>query len=335
MPARELSALILLLPILWMGSAAIARAADIRVIYYPPWNISKLPLYLARDTGIFERDGLQLSWTDPGSNDKLLGVMKKGEADILVVSANHMVQNNATGGAPFIIVANTGYNYSVFLVPAAIKRPEDLKGQRIGSGEPGSTPDQLTRLALRKLGLDPDKDVTLVHSDEARSADRATALISGQISGSLVTAEAMYELEKTGRIKNFRVLADHKQLNIYAGGGADYMISATFLKNRRQEVKSFLSGICEGIGLAKKDKAKALEFVAKTARKSDRAGVEYLYRLYTTEVIPARPHPKMESVELAIQMVASTIPAARTMKAAELVDGSLVRELEQEGRCNF
>ena len=35
-------------------------------------------MYLARDTGIFERNGLKITWTNPGSNDKLLAGLKKG-----------------------------------------------------------------------------------------------------------------------------------------------------------------------------------------------------------------------------------------------------------------
>src|SRR5712692_1674502 len=335
MRTYKLQLLLVLLQVLLVPFGTLALAQSIRVVYYPPWNISKLPVYFARDTGILARNDLQLSWTNPGSNEKLLAAMKNGDADIFVVSSNHVVQNNATGGPTLILVANTGYNYSVFLVDATIKQPEDLKGKRIGTGELGSTPDQLTRLALRKLGLDPGKDVTLVHFDEARSADRATALLSGQVSGSLVTAEAMYDLEKTGAVKKFRILADHKKLNIYAGGGADYAMSAEFLKNHRREAKSFLSGICEGIALARKDKAKALEFVAQSVRKNDAAAIEYLYRLYTSEVIPSRPYPKIEGVELGIQMVTPIAPAARTLKPREIVDGTLVEELEKEGRCNF
>jgi NitT/TauT family transport system substrate-binding protein len=315
-------------------TAAFAQPDTIRIVYYPPWNISKLPLYLARDTGIFERNGLRLSWTNPGSNEKLLAAMKNAEGDIFVVSSNHAVQSNATGGPALTIVANSGYNYSVLLVDSAITRSEDLKGKKIATGEPGSTPDRLTRLALRKLGLDPDKDVTLVHASDARSADRATALTSGQLSGTLVTAEAMYHLEKTGQIKGFRILADHKQLNIYAGGGADYAISVAFLRARRQETKTFLSGICEGIAVARQNKPKALEIMTKSERGRDPAALEYLYRLYTTEVIPARPYPKVEGVELGIQMVAATVPAAGVMKATELVDATLMEELVKEGRCN-
>src|SRR5262245_8966025 len=327
--------LIVTLIFLLMGCpCAFAQTDAVRVVYYPPWNISKLPLYLARDTGIFERKGLKLSWTNPGSNEKLLSAMKNGNGDIFVVSSNHVVHNNATGGPPLTLVANSGYNYSVFLVSSAITRPEELRGKKVGTGEPGSTPDRLTRLALRKLGLDPDRDVTLVHSNDARSADRVTALTSGQLSGTLVTAEAMYHLDKTGQIKSFRILADHKRLNIYAGGGADYAMTVAFLKTRRPEAKAFISAICDGIAGAKQNQLKALEIMTKSESGRDPAALEYLYRLYTNGVIPARAYPKVEGVKLGIEMVASTLPAARGMKAQGLVDATLVEELVKEGKCN-
>ena len=86
------------------------------------------------------------------------------KATPLVIQGGTLI--DATGRAPMLLVGNTGYNYSAFFADASIKNSTDLKGKKVGSGEPGSTPDQLTRLALRKLGIDPEKDVTLVHFDE-------------------------------------------------------------------------------------------------------------------------------------------------------------------------
>jgi len=318
---------------LLISTAAFARDQAVGVVYYPPWNVSKLPLYLAREAGIFEKNGLKVSLKNPGSNKNLLAAMKQNEGDIYVVSSNHVIQSKATGESDLLIVANTGHNYSVFLVESSVTRAEDLKGKKIGTGELGSTPYQLTRLSLRRLGLDPDKDVTLVHYDQGGSSARATGLLSGEVSGSLVSSETLFELERTGAIKKFRVLADHKKLNIYGGGGADYAISTTFLKSHRDQAKSFLGSICEGISLARKNKPKALEIIAKTVRKSDSAGVEFLYRVYVGEVIPVRPYPRTEGVEIGIQMLSSTLPAVKGMKAQHLVDSTLIGELEREGRC--
>jgi NitT/TauT family transport system substrate-binding protein len=312
-----------------------AQTDAVRVVYYPPWNISKLPMYVARASGIFERNGLKIAWHDPGSNGKLLDTLKNGAADIAVVSANHVVQNNAAGGPPMLLVGNTGYNYSALLAVATIKSAADLKGKKVGTGEPGSTPDQLTRLALRKIGIDPSKDVDLVYFEERRSSDRVKSLLNGEISAVMVTAEAMYELQKSGKIDGLHRLTDHKQLRIYAGGGADYAVSSTFLRNRREDVKRFMSGICEGIALAKKEPKTALGFVAKTGRDLDAAGIEYLYRLYTTDVIPPRPHVRPEAIELAVQMATPTVGSSQPITVQDVTDAGLVPELENEGRCNF
>jgi NitT/TauT family transport system substrate-binding protein len=321
--------------LLWSFSTAAGQSDTVRVVYYPPWNISKLPMYLARDLGIFERSGLKIAWTDPGSNDKSVAALKRGEADIAVVSSNQAIQNVVTGGTPMTFVGNTGYNFSVFLAAATIKSAAELKGKKIGTSPSGTTPDQLTRVALRRLGIDPDKDVTLVPLDEDRNADRVNSLLTGQVAASIVTANTLYDLEKTGQISRFNKLTDNKQLKIFAGGGADYAVANTFLKNRRDDVKKFMSGICEGIAVARKDKAKALSFVAKSGRDLDAAKIEYLYKLYISEVIPARPHLKIEGIELGIQMAGLMTHSAQALKVQELVDIALVPELEKEGRCNF
>jgi ABC-type nitrate/sulfonate/bicarbonate transport system substrate-binding protein len=321
--------------VLWLCQTAGAQTDTIRVVYYPPWNISKLPMYLARDMGIFDRNGLKIAWTDPGSNAKSVAALKKGDADIAVVSSNQAIVNMATGGTPMTFVGNTGYNYSVFLAAASIKSAAELKGKKIGTSPPGETPDQLTRVALRRLGIDPEKDVTLVPFDEERNTDRVNSLLTGQVSGMMVTANTVYDLEKAGQIDRLNKLTDNKQLKIFAGGGADYAVMTSFLKNRRDDVKKFMAGICEGIAVARKDKAKALAFVAKSGRDLELAKIEYLYKLYITEVIPARPHLKIEGIELGIQMAGLMTPSAGALKAQEIVDATLVPELEKEGRCNF
>src|SRR5262245_61074023 len=331
-PQRMLIGLML---ILCLCQTAGAQSDTIRVVYYPPWNISKLPMYLARDLAIFDRNGLKIAWTDPGSNDKSVAALKRGEADIAVVSSNQAIQNMVTGGTPMTFVGNTGYNFSVFLTAASIKSAAELKGKKIGTAPPGTTPDQLTRVALQRLGIDPEKDVTLVPFDEDRNTDRMNSLLAGQVSAMIVTANAVYDLEKAGQLDRFNKLTDNKQLKIYAGGGADYAVATSFLKNRRDDVKKFMAGICEGIATARKDKAKALAFVAKSGRDLDAAKIEYLYKLYITEVIPARPHLKIEGIELGIQMAGLMTASARALKAQEIVDAALVPELEKEGRCNF
>ena len=93
-----LSSLVVAAQILIFHAAVSAQSDNIRVLFYPPWNISKLPMYFAREMGIFERNGLKIAWDNPGSNGKLLDTLKHGAADIAVVSA--MSVDSATPYAP-------------------------------------------------------------------------------------------------------------------------------------------------------------------------------------------------------------------------------------------
>ena len=45
--------------------------------------------------------------------------------------------------------------------------------------------------------------------------------------------------KRMGQIRQFNKLTDHQQLQIYAGGGADYAVAEEFLKHRRDEAKRF------------------------------------------------------------------------------------------------
>ena len=61
-----------------------------------------------------------------------------------------------------------------------ITRPEQLKGKKVGTGEANSSQDRITRQTLQRLGLNPDRDVTLVPFG-SRSIQRLNALLKGEI----------------------------------------------------------------------------------------------------------------------------------------------------------
>ena len=310
--------------------------SPLRVMGYPPDNGSKLPLYLAQEAGIFEENGIRITFHDPGSNEKLYEGEKNGAADIYVASAVNVVGNSA-GRDNLVIVANTGYHYFRFMTDASIARPEDLKGKRVATSPPGSAAALIDRIILTKLGLDPERDVTLVPFGQSSGRNfgkgglaRVNALISGEISATAVTTEGILELEKLGLDKKYPVLTDYEKLNVYTGGGGDYAVSRTFLKESRDKVKVFLRSICEAIALARKDKPKAMETLRKTMRIEDPALLDFTYRTYVERVIPERPYVRLESIEIALRITSSDADTKGT-RPEDLVDLSLIRELESEG----
>ena len=136
-----------------------AETATLTVISYPA-RPPKLPLWLALDAGLFEKNGLKVSIKELDSSEELIQSMQKRDGEIYAATANWIV-SGIGDGFELVFVANTGYSVLKLLAHPSINRAEDLKGKKVGTGEPNSSQDRITRQALQRLGINPDKDVTL------------------------------------------------------------------------------------------------------------------------------------------------------------------------------
>lgn len=328
--SRLVVTLVLMLWLYPASSYPQSRGA-VSVVYYPPWNVSKVPLHLAQETGLFEKNGLKVSLRNAGSNDNLLKAMANREGDFYVASSNHVIQNKVLDGPDLRIVANAGHLYFRLLVDRSITLAADLKGKKIATAELGHTPDQLARVILRKLGLDPEKDVIRVPYPDG-SMSRAKALVAGEVAAAVASSDVIFELERSGEMQKLRILADHNTLNIYSGDGADYAVSAIFLRQSRNEAKRFVQSVCEGMVLAKPDKSRALGILSKIRPQADHATLEFLYHVYL-ETVPEQPRPKPQSVALMLEIMGYADPRVKDINAENLIESSLMRELEKDGFC--
>src|SRR5262249_58408359 len=101
------------------------------------------------------------------------------------------------GAKEFQFIGAVGNRLDYLLVAhPSIKRPEDLKGKRIGVSQLGSSTDFIARVAARRIGLNPDKDIQIVGI--GGQGDRWTALTTGQIQAAGVTSPFLLETRKQG-----------------------------------------------------------------------------------------------------------------------------------------
>ena len=132
-----------------------AETATLTVISYPA-RPPKLPLWLARDAGLFENNGLKVTLKELDSREELIRSMQKRDGEIYAATANWIV-SGIGDGFELVFVANTGYSVIKLLAHPSINRAEDLKGKKVGTGEPNSSQDRITRQALQRLGINPDR----------------------------------------------------------------------------------------------------------------------------------------------------------------------------------
>ncbi|HEY1268790.1 MAG TPA: ABC transporter substrate-binding protein [Candidatus Binatia bacterium] len=320
-------ALIFLLLALFVRPAGADEAGKLALVSYPP-RPPKLPLWLARDAGLFKKYGVDVALKEPASSEELLAALARRDADMYAATAPYIV--SAIGdGAALVFIANTGYSVLKLLSRPEITAPSQLKGKRIGTGELGSSQDRITHQALIRIGLDPERDVTLVPIG-GRSVERLKALIAGKIDATTSNEDNLFELERRGEMDKVRVLADNESLKLYIGAGVDFAVSRTVLQRDRAAVKNFLKAMGEATALARRDRAAADRIFTQYIGVRDPALLDFMYRTYVLGAIPQKPFPKADAVGLGLEEFGAK-PGVKGKKAEDLIDASLVRELEQEG----
>ena len=309
------------------GTTMAADTTTLTVVSYPA-RPPKLPLWLAQDAGLFEKNGLKVSIKELNSSEELIQSIQKREGQIYAATANWIV-SGIGDGFDLVFIANTGYSVLKLVARPAISRPEELRGKKVGTGEPNSSQDRITRQALQRLGLNPDRDVTLVPFG-SRSIQRLNALLKGEIDATTSNEDNLFDLERRGDLNKVRVLADNESLKLFIGAGVDFAVTRTLLTHSRNVVKGFVQALCEAIALARDDRSWADRIYGRYLNVKDAALLDFMYRTYVNGAIPERPFPKTENVALGIEEFAVK-PGLKNKKAGDLVDEDIVRELEKEG----
>lgn len=304
-----------------------AEPPPLTVISYPA-RPPKLPLWLAQDAGLFEKNGVKVSLKELNSSEELIEAIKKREGQIYAATANWLV-SGIGDGFDLVFIANTGYSVLKLVARPDITRAQDLKGKKVGTGEANSSQDRITRQALQRLGLNPDRDITLVPFG-SRSIQRLNALLKGEIDATTSNEDNLFELERRGEMKKVRVLADNESLKLFIGAGVDFAVTREFLTKFRPAVKGFVQALCEAIALARRDRAEADRIYTRYLNVKDPALLEFMYGTYVHGAIPERPYPKLENVALGIEEFGAK-PGLKGKRAEDLTDQSLVRELEKAG----
>jgi ABC-type nitrate/sulfonate/bicarbonate transport system substrate-binding protein len=327
-PLRRLSrCLLLFMLVLLIVAPAWGQEKKLTLVSYPA-RPPKVPLWLALEEGLFAKHGLSVALKELQSNDELLRALGRSEGDVYAATATHLV-SGIGDGADLAFIANMGYSVLKLLSRPEISRVEELKGKKIGTGEAGSNQDRITRQTLLRLGLDPERDVTLV-SFGSGSVNRLNALLEGKIDATTTNEENIFALERRGGLSKVRVLADNDSLKLYIGAGVDFAVARAWLRKDRDGVKSFLRALSEAIAVAKSSRAASDRIYAKYLGVKDPAMLEFVFRTYVHGAIPRRPFPKSEVIALGLEEFGAK-PGVKGKNADDLIDTTLLRDLEREG----
>ena len=193
----------------------------------------------------------------------------------------------------------------------------------MGVSRYGATSDFAVRLALKKWGLNPERDVNILQI--GTSQDTVRALQAKMLDAGVTSGTSSLVARKAG----FRELGDLADL------GLDYPSSAigttrSYLQKNETNVKAFMLAYIEAIHDFKRNKEAAISVLKKYSRNDDRDVLEHNYNEIASRYLPM-PIPTLEGIRTILSELASTTPAAKNADPEQFVSYKIAREIEASG----
>lgn len=286
-----------------------------------------LPIWFAHEAGIYQKNGLDVQ---PiflgGGGPRSLSVILSGECPISHGSGLPLINSNI-GGADLVMITGgtTAINYWL-MTRAETKSPDQLRGGAIAIGSFGTTTDFAARFALRKFGLVPGKDVTLLPI--GNNPVRLGALETGRVVATPLNPPASVMAQKRG----LNLLLDISTLGIqWPHTGA--ITTRKFIREHTDTVRRFVKSYIEAVHGIKTDREAGMKVLAKYFKGlQDRDVMVKTYDLSFAEpVMPRKQYPTLDGIKSILDYVAETDPRAKKAKTDDFVDLRFVKEFDDSG----
>jgi NitT/TauT family transport system substrate-binding protein len=321
MSRRARIASCLLLLGLWFSP--VSQAQDKIRVGFGSLASSHMVLLAAKDFGLFRKYNLDA---------EIVGNIPGAKAVVPLVSGDAHIIHAA--GPPFVLGALAGSDVVMFMglintmpfylvARKDIANPSQLKGKKIGVSTLGSSSDFAVRFGLTKLGLDPEKDVTILALGD--SAIRVGALNNGTIQAGAYNLGEAIHLKQLG----------HHQLLDLALSGIEYQHTAvattrTFLGRNRRALVNYSKSIVDAIKQMKSRKDESLRVMTRYLRITDRHALESQYEENVNKLYARKPYPTLAGVKTILDSVPK-IEKAKLSKPEEFVEMGIVGELDESG----
>ena len=209
------------------------------------------------------------------------------------------------------------------MVRPDIKRPEDLKGKKIGVSSLGSLTDFLVRSIAKKKGLNPDRDITLLTTGGS-DTERVMALKAGAVEASALSHPGYGLARKMG----FNMLWDSAKELDYPW--MEITTRRAAIKNDRELISQYVKAHLEGIALFKSNREFSVKVIKKYLKTPDDELVNESYDIFAKMFLPT-PYPNHPGMKISFEYVAMTRNDVWGHKPEEFTDPSFVTELDKSG----
>jgi NitT/TauT family transport system substrate-binding protein len=221
-------------------------------------------LWMAKEIGAFDKYGVDPNLIFISSSPVMVPALIGGDVQGALAGANAVI-SAVLGGASIVSVASLANRpYLRLWVQPEISRLEDLRGKTLGVSRFGATTDNLTRILLRKIGLEGAVNIRQMGGTVEVGLAFRHRQIDGAVLATLRT-DAQY-----------RILADLAEFGIQYSMGL-LVVSRDFYRRSPETLENIMRAYIEAVAALRDQKQTALKVVARYTRLKEAKPVEEIY----------------------------------------------------------
>ena len=313
---------LLLLSVLLLPTARLFAADNLNLIYTARVMSQSYP-WIAQEAGLFKKYDLDvpLVFVTPGA--PAMATMLSGDSEVIQQGAATMTRPFVQGDRDLVFIGGikSMLTHSI-IAKLDIKRPEQLKGKRIGVSRIGSNPHYFAIQALRQFGIE-SREVSYMQVGGA--PETLAALVAQGIDAAVLTVPTDAQALKLG----YHYVVYGPDLKI-AYAATTFNSRRSILAKRGPVIARFMRAMAEAAKIMHTDKEYVYKVLGKYLRIDDRSLLEASYNVEIKALEP-RLAMKPEGIQSTLDEIAPTDPRAKSIKPQEMIDTRYLDEMEKSG----
>jgi NitT/TauT family transport system substrate-binding protein len=290
------------------------------MIATPSQGPLEMPVVVAMRNGYFRTEGLEV-YKVQIQPEIAVKALVAGEVDYSL-ALESSVRAAMKGVSIKVVVGMASRPLHVLIARPEIRFARNLRGKTIGIDGFSGIVDYLSRIAIRYLGLDPDRDITMV--DTGDGALRLAALEAGAVDATAVDVVLAVKAEEKG-FKRLVYLGDIIDLPI-----SGIAVTGAKLANHREQIKKVIRATLRGTRFIKQNRPETLRLMQSYLRITP-AQAAHTYdasvRSLTDDGLVSE-----RAIALAMRRAKEKFSPIKDLPLSQVADWSLLGEIKFERR---
>lgn len=295
------------------------QAQEKVLITHSSESISITPLIYGIEKGFYRKEGIDLQFRVLRGELAVSSIVSGKDVDYMYGAGTAFFA--AVRGVPMKVLSHDFKSVFFYLMGSPrVHSGQDLKGKKVAVASLGGTGAAATRASLKALGIDPDRDVTLIVIGSA--SVRMAAMETGSVEAAIMPVPWNFRM----RQKGFKEL-------IYAGKVMSQPLTGLATSKEKVEkhpdqARRMLRGFIRSMKAMKEDRREVTEFIAKKFA-LDPSTAEETYKIMIQTLTADGTIADADLQEL-LEETKQEAGVKKPMAVKDIVDYSLLRRAAKE-----